>query len=184
MSCLERLSAGPECTMKPPLPNLGASLALHCQGLCVLERPLSPFLIAQALHSQRPGPVLGLPLTTTEAHMLIPLGFQRIPALKTKRCFLWIWPSLSPPPYQPRAPKESPTPCLGGSPARPGSPQIDRPCRWSQSLNKTLHGCRACTAWGHRDLGSAAKGAVRTPRQPCSQEGATECIAECQPTQT
>lgn len=127
MSCSERLSAGPECTMTLPLPSLGVSLALHYQGLCVLERPLSPFLIAQALHSQRLGPVFWLPLTTTEPHMLTPLGFQRIPALKTKRCFLWIWPSLSPPPYQPRAPKESPAPCLSGSPARPGTPQIDRP---------------------------------------------------------
>lgn len=41
--------------MKPPLPNLGVSLDLSCQGLCVFKRPLSPSLIAEPLHSQGPG---------------------------------------------------------------------------------------------------------------------------------
>lgn len=125
MSYAGCLSPGPGCTMKPPLPNFSVSLDLSCQGLCVFKRPLTPSLIAEPLHSQGLSgclsPLLKLTCSHPQASREFLLSRPRNASIHTAKS----QPSFLPTTQEQT--KESPTPCLGGSPARPESPQIDQP---------------------------------------------------------
>lgn len=158
------LSAGPGCIVELPLHNLGVSLALSCQRLCVLERPLSPPLTAEPLHSQRPGACsLAAPhhYRSSHAHTCrLPENSrsadQEMLSIDTAKS----QPSFLPPESNPRSP---PPHVLVAAQLGLGPHRLINPRRWSQSLNKTawLQSGQSLRAQGP---GECSKGALRTPR--------------------